>query len=213
MLKRLRSLEAKLTSEARRLFTTFVFLAAKQGATAGIGIIYWVVATHFFDAEEVGLAAAAGSTAMLLAAFGALGVPLLLLAEIEGMDPAERRSVFTTGINIAAVVVLIASLVTMSLSHWLGTSLRIIGGDRVTATLFVVGSLATLGGLTFDAAAIGLHRGAAQLWRGSLGSVLKLVCVAFLIVVSVRTSAGLIFAWAVALVAAFFICMPMLGLT
>ena len=101
----------------------------------------------------------------------------------------------------------------MSLSHWLGTSLRIIGGDRVTATLFVVGSLATLGGLTFDAAAIGLHRGAAQLWRGSLGSVLKLVCVAFLIVVSVRTSAGLIFAWAVALVAAFFICMPMLGLT
>jgi O-antigen/teichoic acid export membrane protein len=213
MLKWLRGLEAKLTSEARRLFTTFAFLAAKQGATAGIGIIYWVVATHFFDAEEVGLAAAAGSTAMLLAAFSALGVPLLLLAEIEGMDPTERRSVFTTGINIAAVVVLIASLVTMSLSHWLGTSLRIIGGDRVTATLFVVGSLATLGGLTFDAAAIGLHRGAAQLWRGSLGSVLKLVCVAFLIVASVRTSAGLIFAWAVALVAAFFICMPMLGLT
>ena len=102
MLKRLRGLEAKLTSEARRLFTTFAFLAAKQGATAGIGIIYWVVATHFFDAEEVGLAAAAASTAMLLAAFGALGVPLLLLAEIEGMDPAERRSVFTTGINIAA---------------------------------------------------------------------------------------------------------------
>ena len=101
----------------------------------------------------------------------------------------------------------------MSLSPWLGTSLRIIGGDRVTATLFVVGSLATLGGLTFDAAAIGLHRGAAQLWRGSLGSVLKLVCVAFLIVVSVRTDTGLIFAWAVALVAAFFICMPMLGLT
>ncbi len=213
MLTRLRGLEAKLTSEARRLFTTFAFLAAKQGATAGIGIIYWVVATHFFDAEEVGLAAAAASTAMLLAAFGALGVPLLLLAEIEGMEPSERRAVFTTGINIAAVVVLIAALVTMSLSPWLGTSLRIIGGDRVTAVLFVVGSLATLGGLTLDAAAIGLHRGAAQLWRGSLGSALKLACVVLLIVLSIRTSAGLIFAWAVAMVAAFFVCMPMLGLT
>ncbi len=201
-----------MTHEARRLFTTFAFLVAKQGATAGIGIIYWVVATRFFDAREVGLAAAAASTAMLLAAFGALGVPLLLLAEIERMDPAERRAIFTTGLTIATFVVLIASIVTIFLSPWLGTSLHIIGGDPVTATLFVVGSLATLAGLTFDNTALGLHRGAAQLWRGSMGAILKVACVGLLILVSVRTATGLIFAWSAALVAAFFVCMPMLGL-
>ena len=103
VIKRVRVLEAKVTHEARRLFTTFAFLVAKQGATAGIGIIYWVVATRFFDAREVGLAAAAASTAMLLAAFGALGVPLLLLAEIERMDPAERRAIFTTGLAVRDV--------------------------------------------------------------------------------------------------------------
>ena len=69
-----------------------------------------------------------------------------------------------------------------------------------------------MAGLTLDGAAVGLHRGAAQLWRGSLSSVLKLACVGVLVLVSTRTSAGLIFAWALALIVAFIVCMPMLGL-
>ena len=83
---------------------------------------------------------------------------------------------------------------------------------RSTAVLFVVGSVAAMAGLSLDGAAVGLHRGAAQLWRGSLSSLLKLVCVGVLVLVSTRTSAGLIFAWALALIIAFIVCMPMLGL-
>src|SRR6202035_333263 len=56
------------------------------------------------------------------------------------------------------------------------------------------------------------HRGAAQLWRGSLSSILKLACVVVLVLASTRTSTGLIFAWAMSFVVAFFVCMPMLGL-
>ena len=67
-------------------------------------------------------------------------------------------------------------------------------------------------GLTLDGAAVGLHLGVAQLWRGSLSSMLKLLCVGVLVLDSTRTSTGLIFSWAIALVVAFFVCMPMLGL-
>ena len=70
--------------------------------------------------------------------------------------------------------VLILAIGTMALSPYLGKSLRIIGDDPVTATLFVVGSVAAMAGATLDNAAVGLHRGAAQLWRGSLSSLLKL---------------------------------------
>ena len=91
------------SGELRRLFTTFAYLVAKQGAVAVIGLAYWAVVTHLFDARDVGLAAAAASTALLLAAFGALGIPLLLLAEIEPIDAAERRVFFTTGNAIASV--------------------------------------------------------------------------------------------------------------
>ena len=199
-------------AELRRLLTTFGYLVANQGAVSVIGLAYWAVVTHLFGSREVGLAAAAASTAILLAAFGGLGIPLLLLAEIESVDVTERRVFFTTGNAIAAFVVLIMAIATIALSPWLGQSLRIIGADPAAATLFVVGSVATMAGFTLDRAAVGLHRGAAQLWRGSLSQILKIAFVGVLVLASTRTSTGLIFAWAMALVVAYFVCMPMLRL-
>ncbi len=199
-------------AELRRLFTTFGYLVANQGAVALMGLVYWAAATHLFGPTEVGLSAAAASTALLLAAVGALGIPLLLLAEIESVDVTERRVLFTTGNAIAAFVVLIMAIGTIALSPWLGQSLRIIGADPAMAALFVVGSVATMAGLTLDGAAVGLHRAAAQLWRGSLSSIMKLACLGVLVLASTRTSTGLIFAWAMSFVVAFFVCMPMLGL-
>jgi O-antigen/teichoic acid export membrane protein len=142
--------EPKQVTEVRRLFTTFGFLVARQGATAAIGLVYWAVVTHLFSARDVGLAAAAASTALLLAAFGALGVPLLLLAEIETIEPAKRRVLFTTGLAIAGIVVLILALGTMGLSPFVGKSLKLIGQSPATAALFVVGAVATMAGLTLD---------------------------------------------------------------
>lgn len=198
--------------ELRRLLTTFGYLVANQGAVALIGLLYWAVVTHLFGATEVGLSAAAASTALLLAAVGALGVPLLLLAEIESLDVGERRVFFTTGTAIVSFVVMLMAIGTIALSPWLGPSLRMIGSDPVAATLFVIGSVATVAGLSLDGAAVGLHRGVAQLWRGVLSSVWKLACVGILVLLSTRTANGLIFAWATTLLLAFFACAPMLRL-
>jgi O-antigen/teichoic acid export membrane protein len=203
---------SKLPSELRRLFTTFGYLVAKQGATAVLGLAYWVVATHFFSARDVGLAAAASSTAFFLAAIGALGIPLLLLAELESLPATIRRVSFSTGIYISCLAVLILSLATLALSPFLGDSLRIIGAEPTTAALFVIGSVATMAALTFDNAAIGLHRGSAQLTRGSLTSVLKLAIVGVLVLVGIRTAPGLLFAWALALVVSLVVCIRMLRL-
>ena len=199
-------------SELRRLFTTFGYLVAKQGATAVLGLAYWAVATHLFPARDVGLAAAASSTAFFLGAIGALGIPLLLLAELDSLPAAVRRVTFSTGMYIACLAVLILSLATVALSPFLGDSLRIIGHDSATAAFLVIGSVATMGGMTLDNAAIGLHRGSAQLTRGSLNSVLKLALVGALVLVGTRTAAGLLFAWAVALVLSLVVCIPMLRL-
>jgi O-antigen/teichoic acid export membrane protein len=204
--------EMKQPTELRRLFTTFGYLVAKQGATAVLGLAYWAVATHLFSARDVGLAAAASSTAFFLVAIGALGIPLLLLAELDSLQAAVRRVAFTTGMSIACLVVLILSLGTMALSPYLGDSLRIIGHDSITAGLFVIGSVAAMGGITLEQTAIGLRRGSAQLTRGSLNSVMKLACVGVLVLVGTRTAPGLLFAWALALVVSLVVCIPMLRL-
>jgi O-antigen/teichoic acid export membrane protein len=199
-------------SELRRLLTTFGYLVAKQGATAVLGLAYWAVATRLFSARDVGLAAAASSTAFLLGAIGALGIPLLLLAELDSLPAVVRRVTFSTGMYISCLAVLILSLGTLALSPFLGDSLRIIGADATTAALFVIGSVATMAALTFDNAAIGLHRGSAQLTRGSLNSVLKLAVVSALVLIGSRTASGLLFAWALALVVSLVVCLPMLRL-
>ena len=197
-------------AELRRLLTTFGYLVAKQGATAVLGLGYWAVATHLFSAADVGLAAAASSAAFFLAAIGALGIPLLLLAELHSLPSAARRVAFSTGTSIACFVVLILSLATLALSPFLGDSLSIIGHDWTTAVLFVIGSVATVGGLTLDNVAIKLHRGSVQLTRGILNSSLKLAVVGVLILVGTRTAPGLLFAWAVALAVSLVVCIPML---
>jgi O-antigen/teichoic acid export membrane protein len=76
----------------RRLFATFGYLVAMKEAIAVIGLAYWAVVTHLFVAQDVGLAAAAASTALILASVGILGIPLLLLAEIGPIEAAERRA-------------------------------------------------------------------------------------------------------------------------
>ena len=199
-------------SHMRRLFTNFGYLVAKQGATAVLGLAYWAVATHLFSARDVGLAAAANSTAFFLAAIGALGIPLLLIAELDSIQAAVRRVIFSTGMYIACLAVLILSLGTLALSPFLGESLRIIGGDWATAAFFVIGSVATAAAVTFDNTAIGLHRGSAQLWRGSLNALVKLAVVGGLILAGSRTAPGLLFAWAFALVISLVACIPMLRL-
>ena len=138
------------------------------------------------------MSAAAASTALLLAAFGALGVPLLfLLAEIESVDPISGVMCLFHDWNCGSRC--------SSSSSWLsapfaisltGQSLRIIGANPAAATLFIVGSAGTIAGLTLDGAAIGLHRGAAQLWRGSLSALLKLACAGVLVLLSAGTSTG-----------------------
>ena len=202
--------EAGPASERRRLFTTFGFLVAKQGATAVLGLAYWILATRLFASRDVGLAAAAASLAAFLAAIGVLGIPILLLAELSSLEDRTRRVMFTTGLAIACFVVFILSVAAMALSPFLGKSLREIGQDPVTATLLVVGTVATVATITFDNAAIGLHRGSAQLTRGTLGAVLKPVCVGLLVFAGVKTSAGLLLAWAAALAASVMVCFPML---
>ena len=204
--------EPREATERKRLFTNFAYLVSKQGATAVIGLAYWSIATHLFRARDVGIAAAASSTAFFLAAIGVLGIAVLLLAELRSIEEERRRVVLSTGMVIACSVVLMLSLGTMALSSVLGKSLRIIAHDPATTALFVGGAAATVATITFDNAAIGLDRGSAQLTRGILASVLKLICVVLLVLAGSRTSAGLMFSWVAGLVISLVVCVPMLRL-
>ncbi len=87
-----------------------------------------------------------------------------------------------------------------------------IRNDPILAGLFILGAVAVMASATFDNAAIGLHRGFAQLTRGSLSSALKVACVALLVLAGTRTSTGLLLAWALTSAVSIIVCVPMLRL-
>jgi O-antigen/teichoic acid export membrane protein len=191
---------------------TYGYLMAQLGSTLLLGLVFWVLATHLFDASQVGIAFAAFSTATLLSTIGSLGVNTFLMAEIETIPPARQRALFSTGSVVVAVASGVIALGAAALGHVLGKSLSALFANPLDAALFVVGTAVTGVTFVFDRSAIGLHRGSAQLVRGIVASVLKLVAAGLLVVVGSKTSATLIFAWAVGLVISTAVCLPMLRL-
>ncbi|MGA2520241.1 MAG: hypothetical protein ABSG81_05410 [Acidimicrobiales bacterium] len=203
---------AEVASERKQLFGTFAYLMGSQGSTAVLGLAFWAFVTHFFRASDVGLAFAASSTATLLSTIGILGVATFLIAEMGSMEPISRRAVLSTAIAVVCGTVGLLTVGTLLLSHSLGSTLAAIGRDPLVAVLFLAGAIATVAAVTFDSAAIGIHRGSAQLSRGITASLLKFAFVGALIVAGSRTSAGLIFAWAAGVIVSLFACHPLLRL-
>lgn len=201
-----------LSGEGRSLFSTFAYLVGKQGVTALLGIAYWTIAARLLPARDVGLAAAASSTATLVATLGVLGVGTLLLAELGGVPEEERRPMLSTGLVISTAAVLLLGVAAWAASPLLGTSLQAIGRNPVTALLFVVGAAATALTGTFDNAAIGLHRGSAQLVRAAVASGLKMLLVVVCVVAGLRSASGLLLAWCASLALSYVVCARLLGL-
>lgn len=203
---------AERNEERRNLFTTLAYLAGQQGAAALLGFLFWVFAARFFSASEVGVAFAASNTALLLATVGILGIPTVLIAEFRSVEPAERRAVLSTALIVSGLAIGILSLVVLMMSSYLGKNLASIGADSAIAGFFVLGAVAAAVTASFDSAAIAIRRGPAQLARGVLAQVLKIVGVALLIGLGLRTTSWLVFAWAMGTAVSFVVCFRMLRL-
>ncbi len=199
-----------VVTERRQLFGTFAYLVGHQGSTAILGLAYWVFVTHFFAPDQVGLAFAASSTAVLLSTIGILGIATFLIAELGSTAPSVRRALLSTGMVISGATVGVLAVGALAFSHTFGKSLATIGREPVAAVFFLGGAVATVLAVTFDNAAIAIRRGSAQLTRGILASVLKFACAAALIAAGSRTGAGLIMAWSASLIVSLIVCYPML---
>jgi O-antigen/teichoic acid export membrane protein len=195
----------------RRLFSTFANVAGAQLLTAILGLAYWPIGTHFFSPREVGIASAATSTAALVTTVGVLGIATLLVAEIRAVRPSDQRMAISTGMVIAGAVALVLSIGTVALAPLLGKSVAAIGEDPLVALLFVVGTVVMVAADAFDNAAIGLRSGRVRVLRPVLASTLKLLVIGALIATGLRSGAGLVFAWAAALVISLAVGWRMLG--
>ena len=146
--------------------------------TAGLGAVYWAVATRTFAPETIGTAAAAISAMVLAGQIATGGLGTVLMGELRH-HPGSERSLIYSGVGAAALIGLaLGTIVILAAGAFIPelAAMREVAG----VVLFGVGAAVTSAGLVLDQAFMGLLRGGLQLLRNAVASVGKLGLLAVL---------------------------------
>jgi O-antigen/teichoic acid export membrane protein len=159
-----------------RLYANAFYLWVDGAVTSVSGFVFWTVAARLYDAEDVGLAAAAVSALMLLGVVSNLGLGLGL---IRFLPEAGARAVsllngsFTLG-ALAATLIAIAFLLGIPL--W-SPSLAFLGGQPLPFVLYTLFAMCVTVTAIQRLAFMAVRRAEFALFADAGGSVLK-ICVA-----------------------------------
>ncbi|MFC2010542.1 oligosaccharide flippase family protein [Chloroflexota bacterium] len=170
-----------------------VFLFLYNGIDAFSGIIFWIIATHSYSAEVIGLSTGVISVMGLLAPAATLGVDAALVRFLPE-DNSENNSY----INAALLVSIISSIV-MAIVFILGIdiwtpSLAFIKHDIILVLLFVFSITAWTLYKTFVGIYAGSRHAVYTTAQSIIASVMRLVLlIAFVLVVNVLY--GVLMAW------------------
>lgn len=161
--------------------------------TSGLGYLYWVAAARLYDAEVVGMTAAAITTMTLLGTAGTVGLGTTLIAEIP-RRPRDSSSLIATGVAIAVGVSGgFTALLTLAAAI-LAPSLAPLGTTPTSSLLFAAGVAMTAGALVVDQAVLGMFRGDLQLARNIVFAAGKLILLVLAAVSLSRDTPVVIFA-------------------
>jgi O-antigen/teichoic acid export membrane protein len=162
------------------------YLTVSTLVTSGLGFVYWWVAARLFSATAVGLASATTSVMMLLATIGLLGLETLLISEL----PKSKRKgeLLFLGLLIAGGMSFVLGLIFALVAPGVSTELAPFFSGLPAVVYYSVGVGLCALTFIFDAAMIGLLKGAWHFWRNVVFSVVKLL---LLFVVSRTDQSGL----------------------
>jgi O-antigen/teichoic acid export membrane protein len=179
-----------------RMFSTLV---SAQFITALFGLAYWAAAARFLPADQVGLAATAVSSMILVSLFGTLGMTTHLIADLRICHPADRRLRLFTGHAVAFVGGGVLALGWALVAPLFGENFDAVGGSVPVVALFVLCAATQTMCDSFDGSVLGLQRGNAQLVRNAIASGSKLALVPLLVLTGHRTGVALMGTWVVGL--------------
>ncbi len=174
------------------LFRNGYALAASSAVTSSIGVVYWILATHFYTAEVVGLNSAIISLMMFLGGLAQLNLMTAHIRFIPNAGPNTRRFIGITYV-IALAVAGFISFAYVTNIHIFSPALGILKSSPLVTVSFV---LATMGWSIFvlqDSALTGLRQATwVPIENGffALGKIGLMILLSFFI-----PQLGLFFSW------------------
>jgi O-antigen/teichoic acid export membrane protein len=180
-----------------RMFSTLV---SAQFVTAFFGLAYWAAAARFLPADQVGFAATAVSSMILVSLFGTLGMSTHLIGDLRICHPADRRLRLYTGHAVSFVGGGILALSWALVAPLFGENFDAVGGSVPVVALFVLCAATQTLCDSFDGSVLGLQRGNVQLVRTVTASGAKLALIPLLPITGYRTGVALLATWFAGLV-------------
>jgi O-antigen/teichoic acid export membrane protein len=152
------SLAALLAQHVRTpLFANAYALMLNTGATAALGMVYWVLAARLYTTTDAGLGAAAISAMTFLAGVAQLNLAAVMVRFLPRARRGAARLVASTYFVITMTALLIAGFFVISLDYWF-SSLRFLRDDPWLAAWFVLATLCWCIFVNQDGVLTGLRR-------------------------------------------------------
>ena len=171
--------------------------------SALLGAVFWLVATHEFSPNEVGIASAVVAAMTLLGYLATVGLGTLLMGELPRLK-ADHRALLNAALLFSGAVGLVLGLAFTGIAPWITEDFELLRNEWLPLIVFVVGVGLTGVGFVLDQALIGLMRGGLQLQRNVVFSASKLAALALVAATVVDPGATWIFSTWVAGIAVSF---------
>jgi O-antigen/teichoic acid export membrane protein len=161
-------------------------MVATAVVTSLLGAAFWLIATHYFSKDSVGIASAAISAMTLLGFMATVGLGTMLMGELPRLDRGHR-SVINAALATTASIGTALGLAFVLIAPLASSNFDPLSQTWPSALVFALGVALTALTFVLDQALIGLLRGGLQLSRNIVFSVVKLLA---LIPVALAIDAG-----------------------
>ncbi len=168
-------------------------LVASTGTTAGLGLVFWMLAARLYTKEDFGVASTAVTTMMMLADVSLLGLRTGLVRFVPGAG-SRTGALIASAYGVAAGLAGVAALIFLGgLGLW-APELSGLRDTAVLAVIFVTAAAAWAVFMLQDSALVGLHRAP---WIPIENALFGLAKIALLLPLArVAPTYGLFLAWA-----------------
>ena len=124
------------------LYTNSLYLMLNSGVVAVLGFVFWLAATRFYTAEDVGLASAAISAIQLLSLLALLGLNFSLIRFLSGSGE-KSNDLINSCLTIGSLASLVAAVIfLLGVSIW-SPVLVFIQQNGIYFASFIIFTIAT----------------------------------------------------------------------
>ena len=178
-------------------------LVASQVLTAGVGFLFWVLASRLFTEEAVGLASAVVSALSLIGTLGAAGLGTMLIQQLP-QRRTGRLGMVAAAVLASAAFGTVLGLGFMLIAPALSQEFAPLASNVVVVISVAIGAGATAASLVLDQALVGLLRSGLQLARNVVAAITRVALLGGLGLAAAGAvaldAAGMINAWTASIV-------------